>query len=407
MKSDNEVALADVALGIFDGPHATPPESDDGHVFLRLENITPEGRLDLTNIRYIHERDFPRWTKRVTPEPGDVVFSYEATLHRYVVIPEGFDGCLGRRLALIRPDREKILPRFLHYYLLSPYWRSVAGSAVINGATVDRISLKLVRDLPVRHPDLTTQERIVEILSAYDDLIENNSRRMALLEESVRHLYHEWFVRLCFPGHEHTRITHGVPKGWTRRTLTDCASFQSGGTPKKSISEYWEGTIPWISSGEMTHWRIHDSVRRVTEDGARNGTRMVPKGTIFAVVRGMSLAKEFRVAMCSGPMTFNQDLKAIAPRPGIRTEYLYSALLSQRDQIRDRATEASHGTKKLDSAVLSSTTITVPTDRLQDIFCEVVIPMHELWDRCWNQNAKLKTARDILLPRLMTGEVPV
>ena len=154
MKSAVEVRLRDIARGFFDGPHATPPESPEGPVFLRLDNITPDGRMDLSDIRYIAPADFPRWTRRVKPEPGDVVFSYEATLHRYVVIPEGFHGCLGRRLALIRPNRAKIEPKFLLYYFLSPLWRRVAGSAVINGATVDRISLTLVRDLPLRLPCL-------------------------------------------------------------------------------------------------------------------------------------------------------------------------------------------------------------------------------------------------------------
>jgi type I restriction enzyme S subunit len=223
-----EVPLIDVAEGIFDGPHATPSESPDGPIFLRLDNITPEGRLDLTELRYINEADFPKWTRRVKPEPGDVVFSYEATLHRYVEIPDGFHGCLGRRLALVRPNRAKIEPRYLLYYFLSPRWRAVAGSAVINGATVDRISLTLVRNLPVPLPPLEKQRRIVDILAAFDDLIENNRRRMALLEVSARLLYQEWFVRLRFPGHEHVPITNGLPAGWKIRPISDVAKFRLG-----------------------------------------------------------------------------------------------------------------------------------------------------------------------------------
>src|SRR5262245_28255192 len=124
------VRLEDLAEGIFDGPHATPPEATDGPIFLRLDNITADGRLDLTDLRFIAPQDFSRWTRRVTPQPGDVVFSYEAALHRYVVIPDGFHGCLGRRLALIRPKRERILPKFLHYYFLTDQWRRTAASAV-------------------------------------------------------------------------------------------------------------------------------------------------------------------------------------------------------------------------------------------------------------------------------------
>jgi type I restriction enzyme S subunit len=177
-----EHRLDHYALGIFDGPHATPPESADGPVFLGIDNLTEDGRLALSNARFISEQDFPRWTRRVEPQAGDVVFSYEATLHRYAVIPEGFRGCLGRRLALVRPDPKKLDSKFLLYYFLTPHWRAVAGEATISGATVDRLLLTRVPSLPVSFPELDHQRRIASILSAYDDLIENNNRRIALLE---------------------------------------------------------------------------------------------------------------------------------------------------------------------------------------------------------------------------------
>src|SRR5206468_6227094 len=114
-------------------------------------------RLDLSEIRHVSENEFPRWTRRVTPQPGDVVLTYEATLHRYAVIPEGFRGCLGRRVALVRPDPEKADSRFLLYYLLSREWRSVVESFIITGATVDRIPLEKFPDFPATLPPLPVQ----------------------------------------------------------------------------------------------------------------------------------------------------------------------------------------------------------------------------------------------------------
>ena len=108
--------IKDFALGIFDGPHATPKESDEGPIFLGIKNVTPQGTLDLSEIRHVSEEEYPHWTKRVVPRENDIVFSYEATLHRYAVIPQGFIGCLGRRMALVRPDQKRVNPRFLHYY---------------------------------------------------------------------------------------------------------------------------------------------------------------------------------------------------------------------------------------------------------------------------------------------------
>jgi type I restriction enzyme, S subunit len=219
MKLAEPRPIKDFCLGIFDGPHATPKESLDGPVFLGIKNITEDGHLDLSEIRHVSEDEYPRWTRRVTPQPGDVVFTYEATLHRYAIIPEGFCGCLGRRVALVRPNLEKVNGRYLLYFFLSRNWRHIIESNVITGATVDRIPLEKFPSFPAELPRIDIQERIVDILSAYDDLIENNRQRMALLEEAVRQLYREWFVCLRFPGHEHTRIIKGVPEGWQNEKL--------------------------------------------------------------------------------------------------------------------------------------------------------------------------------------------
>ena len=188
-----------IALGIYDGPHATPPEAESGPVFLGIRNVTDSGRLDLSNIRHIPEQDFLKWTRRVTPQENDIVFSYEATLHRYALVPIGFRGCLGRRMALVRPDPKKVSARFLHYYFLSNQWRAVVEANIISGATVDRIPLKRFPDFEVRIPDIEVQQKIVSILSTYDYLIIKNLRRIQLLEQSARLFYKEWFVHFRFP----------------------------------------------------------------------------------------------------------------------------------------------------------------------------------------------------------------
>ena len=405
MKLAEPRPIKDYCLGIFDGPHATPKESHDGPVFLGIKNVTEDGQLDLSEIRHVSEEEYPRWTRRVTPQSGDVVFTYEATLHRYALIPEGFRGCLGRRVALVRPDPKQVDSRYILYFFLSRRWRDVVESNVITGATVDRIPLEKFPSFPVGLPRLDVQQRIADILSAYDYRIENNRRRMALLEETARQLYREWFVRLRFPGHEHTRVTNGVPDGWKRRPLESCVKFRSGGTPSKQRSEYWEGDIPWVSSGEMTETRMYDTPLHVSQGAAEEGSRLAPAGTILIVVRGMSLAKECRISVVTRDMTFNQDLKALVCEADVDSEFLFHALLALREYIRDLATEASHGTKKLDTAVLERLPILVPQPRLQRRFRESLEALNALRDNLHWQNEKLRAARDLLLPRLMSGEI--
>jgi type I restriction enzyme S subunit len=108
--------------GLFDGPHATPAPSDEGPVFLGIQNIRETGGLDLSSIRHVSEADFPRWTRRVVPSEGDIVFSYEATLNRYALVPRGLRCCLGRRMALIRPKGDYRFFLFLHMF--SDGWRA-------------------------------------------------------------------------------------------------------------------------------------------------------------------------------------------------------------------------------------------------------------------------------------------
>jgi len=192
--------IKDLYEGLYDGPHATPKLSDSGPVFLGIKNVTDDGRLDLTEIRHIAEDDYAAWTRRVQPRENDLVFTYEATLNRYAIVPAGFRGCLGRRMALIRTDPQKVDVRFLLYYFFTAEWRAVIRRNMLTGATVDRIPLTTFPDFPVRVPTLPIQRRIAGILSAYDELIENSQRRIRILETMARALYREWFVHFRFPG---------------------------------------------------------------------------------------------------------------------------------------------------------------------------------------------------------------
>ncbi len=145
------VAVGDVVEGIYDGPHATPPESDDGPVFLGIKNLTGSG-LDLSDVRHIAESDFAQWTRRVSPRAGDIVFSYEATLGFFALVPPRLRCCLGRRLALVRPKANAGDGHFLfHQFIAAPFQRLLERHT-IQGATVNRIALKHFPSYPVMDP---------------------------------------------------------------------------------------------------------------------------------------------------------------------------------------------------------------------------------------------------------------
>ena len=143
--------ISEVVEGIYDGPHATPPESEQGPIFLGIKNLTGI-TLDLADVRHIHEDQWLQWTRRVTPESGDIVFSYEASLGSFALIPPNTRCCLGRRLALIRPFATEGCGHFwFHQFISSPFQR-LLDKHTVHGATVNRIALKQFPGYSVLNP---------------------------------------------------------------------------------------------------------------------------------------------------------------------------------------------------------------------------------------------------------------
>ena len=201
-----EVALGEL-VEIYDGPHATPKKTDAGPIFLGISNLA-SGRLDLGKTEHLSEEDYKRWTQRVTPEPGDTVFSYETRLGEAAHIPTGLRCCLGRRMGLLRPKDRRIDARFLLYAFLGERFQEVLRSRTIHGSTVNRIPLTEMGSFPIAIPtDLSEQRAIAHILGTLDDKIELNRRMNETLEAMTRALFKSWFVDFD-PVHAKAALKH-------------------------------------------------------------------------------------------------------------------------------------------------------------------------------------------------------
>ena len=201
-----EVALGEL-VEIYDGPHATPKKTDAGPIFLGISNLA-SGRLDLGKTEHLSEEDYKRWTQRVTPEPGDTVFSYETRLGEAAHIPTGLRCCLGRRMGLLRPKEGRIDARFLLYAFLGERFQEVLRSRTIHGSTVNRIPLTEMGSFPIAIPtDLSEQRAIAHILGTLDDKIELNRRMNETLETMTRALFKSWFVDFD-PVHAKAALKH-------------------------------------------------------------------------------------------------------------------------------------------------------------------------------------------------------
>jgi type I restriction enzyme S subunit len=298
---------------------------------------------------------------------------------------------LGRIVDL---DESRLDKRFLYYRFNTREVRSqIAASA--SGTKVRHTAPERIGRVEITLPPLAAQCRISEVLSAYDDLIENNRRRMALLEEAARQLYREWFVRLRFPGHEHTRITNGVPEGWQRSALGELAKVTMGQSPE---SQYYND----VGEGLPFHQGVVDFGDRFVTHRVfcTAPNRIAEGGDILCSVR----APVGRLNITLDRIVIGRGLAALRSRAG-QQSLLFQQLRAhffREDLIGAGAIFASVTKKEFESQEILN-----PSPRLANAYEDVGRVSDKQQRVLFSQNEKLRAARDLLLPRLMSGEITV
>ncbi len=396
MKSEwKKIPIKDLCIGFYDGPHATPPKSDSGAVFLGIPNFS-NGRLDLSNVRYISEDDLPRWTKRVTPQAHDIVFSYEATLNLYAIIPDGFHGCLGRRMALMRPDESKVNYKFLYYYMFSSEWREEIERHKVFGSTVDRIPLISFPSFMVNLPDMATQEYIANILSALDEKIALNNKINENLEQQAEALYKAWFIDyLPFAGEK--------PEEWNNTIIEELTSLVSRGiTPK-----YTEDSDQIVINQKCVRdHRIDLSLAR-THTPKKINEKWLQYGDLLINSTGEgTLGRAAQVWFKPEKMTVDSHVTIVRPKSKELMYYIGFWGLVHEKEIESLHT-GSTGQTELPRERIKAMELVLPDQTTLAIFNAIVQPMTETIINNQIQNNKLAALRDALLPKLMSGEIDV
>lgn len=259
-------------------------------------------------------------------------------------------------------------------------------------------------------PPLETQRRIAAILGAHDDLIEINRRRVAVLEEMARGLFEEWFVRFRFPGHEAVPILgtpYGpLPDGWTVSTVGETFEVLGGGTPSKAVPEYWDGgSINWFSPTDLTGSKtmfMDRSGTRITEAGlAKSSAKLFPANSIMLTSRATIGA----IAINTGPACTNQGFITCLPNEKVPRSYLFYWLHQNVPVFINQATGATF--KEISKGVFKRIGILVPSAAIISAFEAKVRPMHDMVLALERSNRSLAASRDLLLPRLISGQLSV
>ena len=322
------------------------------------------------------------------------------------MIPESGRYLHNQRLGLVQIQDDSVFDKTFLYHLFNTrsVREQIRGSAT--GTKVRHTAPERIYRVTTSVPsNVEEQWRVGQILSSYDDLIENNRHRIRLLEQSARLLYKEWFVHLRFPSYKHVTITHGVPEGWERRTIADICETVGGGTPSTKVSEYWDGDITWVVPSDVTKndcLVLLDSERKITSAGLRESSaKMVPAKTILMTSR----ASVGFFALMNSKICTNQGFINIIPHDEEMRMYLLFNLLSRVAEIRSNAKGTTY--PEISKGRFRTMDIVIPARDLMVGFANIVSDTIRQVRYLKRSILHLAQARDLLLPRLMNGEIAV
>ena len=407
---------------VYDGPHATPKKTETGPVYLGIDAITEDGMLDSSQFSYLSKEDYIKWTKRVVPQENDIVFSYEATLGKYALIPRGFYGCLGRRLAIIRVISEEIDAKWLYYYFRSPEWNAFIKNQTVKGSTVDRISVEEFPNYTIPVISLKNQKKMVAVLEKIDAKIRTNNKINDYLEEMAKTIYDYWFVQFDFPnengkpykssgGKMVNSNGHIIPESWTFCKIQDIISNICTGLNPRDNFKLGTGDIKYITVKNLTpngtlEFTGCDTIDESARTIVHNRSDIQIGDILFASIA--PLGRCFLIQSEPTDWDINESVFSIRANTDIITPaFLYLYFMS--DAFIKHATSSSTGSifKGIRINTLLETELCVPPLSVILKFEERLASIFPLKSKNYEEIQRLSNLRDWLLPMLMNGQATI
>lgn len=374
-----------------------------GDLLPYLANINVRwGEFDLNDLRQMKFESHE--IERYSLKYGDIVMCEGGEPGRCALWKSQQAGVmLQKALHRIRPH-DCLDSRFLYYYFLQ-FGKSGGFAPYFTGSTIKHLPREQLAKVEVRFPEIRSQQAIAAVLEGYDDLIATNQRRIALLEDAARLLYREWFVHLRFPGHELVPVRDGVPQGWQRLTLNDVCDAIGGATPSTARPEYWGGDVTWVTPTDVTRndcLVLLDSEKKISQAGLANSSaKMVPPETILMTSR----ASIGFFALMDQSVCTNQGFISVIPRADCSRMFLLQNLLGRVEEMIGLATGSTF--KEISKKTFRALPIVWPTDDLLKLFENRAYHLIQQVRLIKKQNRQLVQARDLLLPKLMSGQLDV
>lgn len=385
---------------------ATAREGANKTPFLRTSNVFWD-EIDLSTVdeMEIPAQELPDKLLR----PGDLLVCEGGEIGRAAVWPGNVETmAFQNHLHRLRPISNDVEPRFYVYFLQSAFTQLGIFEGAGNDTTIPNLSRSRLADLDVPHPPHEEQRAITSALAQVREATKTNDRSIAVTEELKRAAMRELFTHgMRGEAQKETEIGP-VPESWEPRSILELCTILSGGTPRKSESAYWSGTIPWASGKDLKVPTLVDTIDHVSDQGVAHGSRLAPADAVLILVRGMGLAKDLPVSIISRPMAFNQDIKALVSRGEFSGRFLRSAIYAAKERLLSRIVPSAHGTKTLNLDDIETFKVGCPTkegeaNEIVAIFdsLEKKVDLHK------HKRAVLEELFKALLHKLMTGEIRV
>ncbi len=393
----NKIVLGDVVEKI--GSGATPRGGSDVYLsdgeiaLIRSQNVYNDG-FRTEGLAYITEKH-AKELENVIVKPGDILLNITGdSVARCCQVPKKIlPARVNQHVAIIRPRKDLLDLRYLHYYLINPTMQDYMLMLAGGGATRNALTKGMIESFVINAHPLPEQRAIAEILGSLDDKIELNRRMNATLEAMAAEVFKEWFV------------DNPEAERWGEGSILEFADLLSGGTPSTAIAQYWSGDIGWISAkdvGNSDGIFLLDTEKKITQVGVDNSsTKMLPSKTTIITARGTVGAH----CMLGRPMCMNQTNYGLKAKEGVGDYFVYFTLTNMVEQLRQQ----SYGTifDTITTTTFRNSICPQPPIELITRFEDQVSPLIDNILNNQLQSRTLAELRDTLLPRLMRGEVRV
>ena len=407
MSDWKKVKLSECCLSIADGDHQPPPKAEQGIPFVTISNITSLNQFDFSNTLYVPQDYYDQLDEKRKAREGDVLYSVVGSFGIPVFMKENKEFVFQRHIAILRPDSNAIIPQFLFYTMLTRDFYAKADAAAL-GAAQRTVSLTSLRNIEINIPEKIVQLKIVEILSAFDNLIENNQKQIKLLEEAAQRLYKEWFVDLRFPGYEDVQIVDGVPEGWKIVSLDDVISkITTGLNPRKNFV-LGKGNNFYVTIKNMGDNNIYldDKCDKIDNEALEKINKRSDLRTGDILFSGIgTMGRVYLISIPTNNWNVSESVFTMRANERITNEYLYMVLLS--DDMKSYCDQNAHGVAQrgIRMADLRAYKLLLPDDNILKKYTYISKPLIQKVQALQKQCKELTEARDRLLPKLMSGEI--